>query len=71
MSSNMSFSAMCTRILYIVACTTTEQAFGHLPKMNNNLGPTSVRDKSLAFSPGWYHQPGLKAVVPVRLTGRD
>ena len=29
------------------------------------------RDKSLAFRPGWYHQPGLKAVVPVRPTGRD
>ena len=34
------------------ANTTTEQAFGHLPKMNNNLGPISVRDKNI-FSPGW------------------
>ena len=24
--------------------TTTEQAFGHLPKMNNNLGQNRVRD---------------------------
>jgi len=32
--------------------TTTEQAFGHLPKMNNNLGPISVRDKNI-ISPGW------------------
>ena len=32
--------------------TTTEHAFGHLSKMNNNLGPNSVRDKNI-FSPGW------------------
>jgi len=32
--------------------TTTEQAFGHLPKMNNNLGQNRVRDKNI-FSPGW------------------
>jgi len=31
---------------------TTEQAFGHLPKMNNNLGQNRVRDKNI-FSPGW------------------
>jgi len=29
-----------------------KQAFGHLPKINNNFGPTSVRDKNI-FSPGW------------------
>ena len=34
------------------ASTTTEQAFGHLPKMNNNLGQNRVRDKKI-ISPGW------------------
>jgi len=41
--------------------TTTKQAFGHLPKMNNNLGPSSVRDKNI-FSPGW-----LKVVCPTAI----
>jgi hypothetical protein len=32
--------------------TTAEQAFGHLPKMNNNLGPISVRDKNTLLPVG-------------------
>jgi hypothetical protein len=30
----------------------SEQAFGHLAKMNNNLDQNSVRGKNI-FSPGW------------------
>ena len=58
--------------------TTTEQAFGHLPKMNNNLGPISVRDKNI-FSPGWCPLPNGYGVrdrqkgplVPVGLPNRN
>ena len=41
---------MCT--CKVCRVTTTEQAFSHLPNLNNNLGPNSVRDKNI-FSRGW------------------
>ena len=54
-------------VLYKVwLLTTTEHAFGHLPKMNNNLGPNSVQDKNI-FSPGWWDQPGLKVPCPTAI----
>jgi len=42
------------------------QAFGHLPKMNNNLGQNRVRDKNI-ISPGWWDQPGLKVPCPTAI----
>jgi len=46
--------------------TTTEQAFGHLPKMNNNLGQNRVRDKNIII-PGWWNQPWLKVPCPTAI----